>query len=166
MRSIDEDIARRLAAAAASGELQQAPSYGKPLAEAEGWADTPEALRLPFKILRDAGVVPREVEMFRERAALRAELTACGDPEQQRTLQRRLAELEQAIALRLEALRIMWHLFLSSTHQPPTRHRHLQSCLTFNHSPQSHKADSQACNKQQRQQGLLTLSMKDPLLTW
>jgi hypothetical protein len=88
MRSLDEEIAQRLAEAAASGELAKAESYGKPLPEPEGWDDTPEALRMPFKILKDAGVVPREIEMFREQLA------------------RKLSEVEQAIALRLEALRI------------------------------------------------------------
>ena len=79
MRSLDEEIARQLAEAARSGELEKAESYGKPLAEAEGWSDTPEALRMPFKILKDAGVVPREVEMFRERAALARALENCAD---------------------------------------------------------------------------------------
>ena len=106
MRSLDEEIARRLAEAARSGELEQAESYGKPLAEAEGWSDTPEALRMPFKILKDAGVVPREVEMFRERAALARALENCADDAERRSLAQKLSELEQAIALRLEALRI------------------------------------------------------------
>ena len=106
MRSLDEEIARRLAEAAASGELNQAESYGKPLPETEGWYETPEALRMPFKILKDAGVVPREVEMFRERAELVQRLRECADPEEQRVLHQKLIDLEQAIALRLEALRI------------------------------------------------------------
>jgi hypothetical protein len=106
MRSIDEEIARRLAEAADSGELAKAEGYGKPMVEAEGWNDTPEALRMPFKILKDAGVVPREVEMFRERAELAKALAACQDAEQRLTLAKKLSELEQAIALRLEALRI------------------------------------------------------------
>ena len=56
MRSLDEEIARHLREASAAGELQQAPSYGKPLAADTGWDETPEALRMPFKILKDAGV--------------------------------------------------------------------------------------------------------------
>ena len=106
MRSMDEEIARRLAEAQDSGELSKAESYGKPMLEGDGWDDTPEALRMPFKILKDAGVVPREVEMFRERAELAAQLRHCTDPEEQRVLMQKLSELEQAIALRLEALRI------------------------------------------------------------
>ena len=106
MHSLDEEIARRLAEAARSGELEKAASYGKPQAEAEGWSDTPEALRMPFKILKDAGVVPREVEMFRERAALARALETCSVDEERRQITQKLSELEQAIALRLEALRI------------------------------------------------------------
>jgi len=106
MRSLDEEIARQLAEAARSGELEKAESYGKPLAETEGWSDTPEALRMPFKILKDAGVVPREVEMFRERAALARALENCADEAEHHSLAQKLSELEQAIALRLEALRI------------------------------------------------------------
>lgn len=106
MRSLDEEIARRLAEAQASGELAQSASYGKPLADPAGWDDTPAALRMPFKVLKDAGVVPREVEMFRERADLRRRLGECSDPVAQRALLQQLSELEQAIALRLEALRI------------------------------------------------------------
>jgi hypothetical protein len=103
---MDEEIARRLAEAEASGELSGAASYGKPLPEVEGWHETPEALRMPFKILKDAGVVPREVEMFRERAELATRLNACTDPEERAVICQKLSELEQAIALRLEALRI------------------------------------------------------------
>ena len=106
MRNLDEEIARRLAEAEASGELARAESYGKPIAETEGWYETPEALRMPFKMLKDAGVVPREVEMFRERAELAARLQACTDPGEREALSQKLSELEQAIALRLEALRI------------------------------------------------------------
>ena len=61
---------------------------------------------MPFKILKDAGVVPREVEMFRERAALARALENCTDDEERRQITQKLTELEQAIALRLEALRI------------------------------------------------------------
>lgn len=106
MRSIDEEIAHHLREAAASGELSKAQGYGKPMQEDRGWDDTPQALRMPFKILKDAGVVPPEVEMFHQRAALSAALRDCTDPEQRETLRRRLSEFEQKIALRLEALRI------------------------------------------------------------
>ena len=105
IRSIDEEIAHRLAEAAASGELQSAESYGKPLRQAEGWDATPDALRMPFKILKDAGFAPPEIELFRERARLREALsTAIGAAERER-VQRELSQLEQKLSLRLESLR-------------------------------------------------------------
>jgi hypothetical protein len=106
IRTIDEEIAYRLAEAAASGELQSAESYGRPLRQSEGWDATPEALRMPFKILKDAGFTPPEIELFHERARLRDALAATNDSVERERLQRELSLLEQKLALRLEALRI------------------------------------------------------------
>lgn len=105
LRSQDEAIAEHLAQALRSGELQSAPSYGKPMPEMEGWAETPVEFRLPFKILKNAGVAPPELDLFHRRAALRAQLEACTDEAGRRGLQRQLSELEQVLALRLEAMR-------------------------------------------------------------
>ena len=103
--SQDEQIAEHLAHALRSGELRSAPSFGKPLAESEGWSDTPVEFRLPFKILKNAGVPPPEVEMFHRRAALREQLAAASSEAQRLALAARLGEVEQAIALRLEGMR-------------------------------------------------------------
>lgn len=104
MPTQDEEIARHLSEALASGELRAAPSFGKPLADAEGWEATPEELRMPFKILKDAGFAPPEIALFHERADLTAALAAQTHPTERKRLQQQLAELEQKIALRLEAL--------------------------------------------------------------
>jgi hypothetical protein len=71
MRTFDEEIARRLQEAADSGELQGAKGYGKPTPEDSAWDATPEALRMPMKILKDAGAAPPEIAMFHERAQLK-----------------------------------------------------------------------------------------------
>lgn len=105
IRSQDEAIAEHLAQAQRSGELRSAPSFGKPLAEAEGWSETPTEFRLPFKILKNAGVPPPEIEMFHRRAALREQLVAAASEDERRAIAARLSEVEQAIALRLEGLR-------------------------------------------------------------
>lgn len=105
LRTLDEAIADHLAQAQRSGELQGAPSYGKPLAEMAGWDETPVEFRLPFKILKNADVPPPEIELFHRRAALRQALAAVSSDEERGRLQRELAELEQALALRLEGMR-------------------------------------------------------------
>ena len=91
--------------AEASGELKGAKNYGKPFAEADGWDDTPEALRMSMKILKDAGVAPPEIALFHERAELRRQVAACSDEREREALQLRLAQLEQKISLRLESLK-------------------------------------------------------------
>ncbi len=105
MATLDEEIARQLQAAAASGELAQAEGYGKPLVDGLGWDDTPAALRMPFKILKDAGVVPPEIGLFRERARLRAAIEETSDPDARQKLIGCLSGIEQKLALRLESLR-------------------------------------------------------------
>lgn len=105
LREQDDAIAEHLAASLRSGELQSAESFGKPLAEAEGWAETPLEFRLPFKILKNAGVPPPELALFKTRAALREQLEAARDDAEHGVLRQRLSELEQLIALRLEGMR-------------------------------------------------------------
>jgi hypothetical protein len=106
MRTLDEEIARRLQEAAASGELESAKGYGKPFSEDTGWDATPPALRMPMKILKDAGAAPPEIALFHERARLKAQRDATTDSAERTKLQQKLALLEQNLALRLEALRI------------------------------------------------------------
>lgn len=105
MATLDEHIAQMLEEAARNGELRSAPSYGKPLAPDVGYDETPDALKMPFKILKDAGVAPPEVELFRQVGALKAELAGLADPAGRQKLQQRISELQQLIALRLERLR-------------------------------------------------------------
>lgn len=106
MPTQDEEIARHLREALASGELAGTEGFGKPLPEDAGWDATPEPLRMPFKILKNAGFVPPELELFHARAALAASIRECNDAAEQKALRQQLSELEQKIALRLEALRV------------------------------------------------------------
>ena len=106
MPTFDEEIARHLKEAADSGELSRADGYGKPLPEDPGWDSTPAALRMPMKILKDAGAAPAEIGLFHERARLRTALAAAVLPDERRILQGQLNELEQRLALHLELLRI------------------------------------------------------------
>ncbi|TDM08040.1 MAG: hypothetical protein C4K60_00495 [Ideonella sp. MAG2] len=101
---LEDEIGRKLQEAQQTGELAAAKGYGQPLQHSEGWEQTPDEWRMPFKILKDAGVVPHEVEMMQERALLRTALENLPAGADRDQALKRLAELEQAIALRLEAL--------------------------------------------------------------
>jgi hypothetical protein len=106
LRTLDDEIARKIQQAADSGELRLAKDYGKPIPDDAGWNATPDALRMPMKILKDAGVAPPEIAMFRERARLREAIAAEPDVPRRAALRKQLIELEQHLALRLEALRV------------------------------------------------------------
>ncbi len=105
MPTIDEHIAQRLHESQLNGELAKAKSYGKPLDFGDGYFETPEELRLGFKILKDAGYVPAEVEMFKQVAALREQLGSTTDAAEAAALRARIVDLGQRIAVRLERLR-------------------------------------------------------------
>jgi hypothetical protein len=105
IRSMDEQIAEALEQARRSGELQSAESWGKPMAEMPGYAETPVAFRLPFKILKNADAHPPEMALFHQRAELRRQVAECPPGPALVALQKRLSELEQALAMRLEHLR-------------------------------------------------------------
>lgn len=110
LRLQEDHIGRSLAESEQSGELRNAPSYGKPLDFGDGYDQTPEPLRMAFKALKDAGYVPPEVELMREIEALRLELE--GLPEHHTSapvLRQRLADKRQRLTLRLEGLRSSGH---------------------------------------------------------
>jgi Domain of unknown function (DUF1992) len=103
---LEDHIGRSLAESEQRGELRAAPSYGKPLNEGDGYAETPAEFRMGFKILKDAGVVPPEVELMRQIEGLRQSLEGEPDEEVRRAGLQQLFTLRQQLALRLERLRI------------------------------------------------------------
>ena len=60
---------QRIAEAIAKGELDDLPGAGRPL-ELDDDALVPEELRLAYRILKNAGFIPPEVETLNEIAAL------------------------------------------------------------------------------------------------
>lgn len=105
LKLLEDHIGQSLAQSVKTGELSGAPSYGKPLNFGDGYDETPAELRMGMKILKDAGVVPPEVELMQQLAALRAAAGQAADPAEARRLQQKAGEMQQAISLRLERLR-------------------------------------------------------------
>jgi Domain of unknown function (DUF1992) len=105
LKLLEDDIGRALSESARNGELQSAPSYGKPLNFGDGYDDTPAELRMPMKVLKDAGVVPPEVEVMQRISALETRAAAAAEPDAV-ALRREAAELRLALSLRLERLRL------------------------------------------------------------
>lgn len=105
MPTQDEVIAKHIQAALTTGELQTIQGFGKPLTSDPGWEATPEEFRMPFKILKNAGYVPVEVEMLHQKAALTKQLKAVLNDRERVDVMKKLSILEQSISMRLETMR-------------------------------------------------------------
>ena len=93
LKAVEEAIQ----AARARGEFDDLKGRGKPLDHSDYFSQ-PEELRLAHHLLRNAGFVPREVELMREIGELQERLRACTQDAERapltRELNRRRAELD------------------------------------------------------------------------
>lgn len=105
LRLLEDHIGRALAESEKSGELKTARSFGKPLDLGDGYEETPVELRMGYKILKDAGVLPPEVELMREIEALQVQLDAVVEGDAASALRQRIADKRLLLTLRLERLR-------------------------------------------------------------
>src|SRR5512143_2267990 len=81
---------RKIREAMARGELDNLPGAGKPLAMDEDLSGVPDELRMAYKMLKNAGFVPPEVELRKEIVSLREMLGTLEDDEPRRRLRREL----------------------------------------------------------------------------
>jgi hypothetical protein len=98
----DQLVERRIAEAMAAGAFDDLPGTGRPL-DLDDDRLVPEDLRVAYRILKNAGFLPPEVEARREAAGLRALLSAAtgdADDEALRRARAKLALLEAAIEAR------------------------------------------------------------------
>ena len=105
MAGVDEIIRQWVAKVERTGEVKQLPGFGEPLDFDDGFMETPGELRMVHKILKNAGYVPAEIELLQQLAALREQLAATTQPEQQRELKLKIAKTQQKATIMLEAMR-------------------------------------------------------------
>jgi hypothetical protein len=101
----DQIAEQKIAEAIARGELDDLPGKGKPL-ELDDDAHIPEDLRVAYRILKNAGFVPPEVDSLREVGELERLVAA---PEvastEKANLMRKIALLRTAAEARLDRTR-------------------------------------------------------------
>lgn len=100
MSAFDDIAESRIRDAIGRGELDGLPGAGRPL-ELEDERLVPEELRVAYRILRNAGFVPPEIELRRDIASVEQLLLAATGPEARGTALRRL----ELLRLRLDASR-------------------------------------------------------------
>ena len=91
---------RKIREAMARGEFDNLAGAGKPLPE-EDLSGVPEELRMAYKVLKNAGCLPPEVELRREIVNLRDLVRSVEDEEERR---KRLKELQFKL-MKLEMMR-------------------------------------------------------------
>lgn len=72
-----------------SGEFDNLPNKGKPL-NLDDMAHIPEELRAGYTILKNAGVLPEEMELKKEIVSLQKLIDSCHEEKERDSLQRKL----------------------------------------------------------------------------
>ena len=91
----------KIRAAMAEGRFDDLPGRGKPLPD-DGMARVPAELRMGFKLLRNAGCLPPELEARKEAARLGTLIATTGDPSERARLSRLRADAELRYRLLVE----------------------------------------------------------------
>jgi len=71
---------QRIDAAMQAGEFEGLPGAGRPL-PVEDWSFVPEEERAAYRLLKNAGYLPPELELHREALALALQLATAGEPD-------------------------------------------------------------------------------------
>jgi hypothetical protein len=95
----------RIQQAIQEGEFDDLPGKGRPIDLSE-YFKTPVADRMAYSILKNAGVVPPEVEWLKEVGTLEQRLEQCPAPTERSELNRELQARRVNLALVLERRRV------------------------------------------------------------
>ena len=84
-------IEKMIREAMEKGEFDNLAGSGKPLDLSDYFA-TPEDVRIGHKMLKEANIIPEELELLREAERLKSELAECSTDEERRKLRRAIDE--------------------------------------------------------------------------
>ena len=102
MSSAWEQIAEnRIAQAFDQGEFENLPGKGRPL-DLTGYFSIPSEDRMAFSILKNAGIVPGEVELMSAVEELERRLQSCKDPAEAHHLRQQLQAHRVKLTLAME----------------------------------------------------------------
>ncbi|SNZ16199.1 protein of unknown function [Terribacillus aidingensis] len=90
--------------AEANGEFRNLSGAGKPL-ELEDLSGVPEDMRMSYKILKNAGYIPPEIQLQKEIISMRDLLRTCTDDRERAAYRKSISEKEIQYEALLEKLR-------------------------------------------------------------
>ncbi|WP_201000405.1 DnaJ family domain-containing protein [Paenibacillus glycanilyticus] len=95
-------VEQRIKESIAKGEFDNLKGKGKPL-ELEDNSHVPEELRVAYKLLSNAGMIPEEMVVRKEIVSLRDMIRLCRNPDEQAVLKKKLTEKELRFKMLMEA---------------------------------------------------------------
>ncbi|PYS46636.1 MAG: DUF1992 domain-containing protein [Acidobacteria bacterium] len=99
--SLESFIEQQIKKAIAEGEFDDLPGKGKPV-DLRAYFDAPEDLRMAYSILKDANIIPEEMQLLKDIEALKAQLETCSDREQRNQIEKAITEKRLAFNLLME----------------------------------------------------------------
>jgi hypothetical protein len=101
--SLEKFVQDQIDKAIAEGEFDNLAGEGKPL-DLEWYFKVPEHLRLTYSVLKNSNAVPEEVELLREVAALRENLTRTENEGERGRINREINQKILSLRLLLERM--------------------------------------------------------------
>ena len=89
--SFERLVEQKIQEAMREGEFENLEGEGQPI-NLDLYFATPPELRAGYSVLKNAGVLPEEMELLKEANAIRLELDACQDEETRRELKRSISQ--------------------------------------------------------------------------
>jgi hypothetical protein len=99
--SFDRLVDEKIRAAMAAGEFDNLRGTGKPL-DLTDYFSTPEDLRIGYSLLKSAGFIPEEAQLFKEIDALKARLATCGSDAEKTNIQQAIDDRTLKLNLLVE----------------------------------------------------------------
>jgi hypothetical protein len=90
--SFEKLVEEKIREAMENGEFDNLPGKGKPI-DLSAYFATPEDLRLAHSILKNAGIIPEEIQLLSEIGSLKESIKGCCDPEKKALINRQIEEL-------------------------------------------------------------------------
>jgi hypothetical protein len=88
----------------AKGEFDNLPGKDKPL-DLDAYFTTPEDLRMGYSILKNADIIPEEMQLLKQVEGLKKSLDSCTSQIEKRSIQQQLSEKITYFNMRMERYR-------------------------------------------------------------
>ena len=99
-RNADEKIKEAIA----KGEFDNLPGKGRPL-DLDAYFATPEDLRMGYSILKNADIIPEEMELLKQIEGLKKSLDSCTNQIEKGVIEKQLSEKITNFNMRMERYR-------------------------------------------------------------